>query len=67
MKLRIPATLLTTALLLTPAIQPAQAASFTDVPKSHWAHDPIVVISDMGIINGYPDGTYKLNQPVTRA
>ncbi|MCG7343964.1 S-layer homology domain-containing protein [Sporosarcina sp. ACRSL] len=67
MKLRIQAALLTTALLLTPAIQPAQAASFTDVPKSHWAHDPIDVISDLGIINGYPDGTYKLNQPVTRA
>lgn len=67
MKLRIPTALLTAALLLTPAIQSAEAASFTDVPKSHWAHDPIDVISDMGIINGYPDGTYKLNQPVTRA
>ncbi|MFS0690429.1 S-layer homology domain-containing protein [Sporosarcina sp. 179-K 8C2 HS] len=67
MKLKISTALLTTALLLTPAIQPAQAASFTDVPKSHWAHDPIDAISELGIINGYPDGTYKLNQPVTRA
>lgn len=67
MKLRIPTALLATVLLLTPAIQPAQAATFTDVPESHWAHDPIDAISDLGIINGYPDGTYKLNQPVTRA
>ncbi|WP_060207158.1 S-layer homology domain-containing protein [Sporosarcina koreensis] len=67
MKLRMQTALLTTALLLTPAIQPAQAASFTDVPKSHWAYEPIDAISDLGIINGYPDGTYKLNQPVTRA
>lgn len=67
MKLRISTVLLTTALLLTTATQPAQAKSFTDVPESHWAHGPIDTISDQGIINGYPDGTYKLNQSVTRA
>ncbi|WP_432363765.1 S-layer homology domain-containing protein [Sporosarcina sp. UB5] len=67
MKLKFATALLTTALILTPATKPAEAATFTDVPTTHWAYYAIDAISNEGIINGYPDGTYKLNQPVTRA
>lgn len=56
-----------TLILLISTNPPAQAASFTDVPKNHWAYEAIDQMSSRGLINGYPDGTYKLNQPVTRA
>ncbi|MBO0601175.1 S-layer homology domain-containing protein [Sporosarcina sp. E16_3] len=66
MKKYIPSLLLTATLLISS--QPtAQAASFTDVPPAHWAHKAIDNISTRGLINGYPDGTYRLNEPVTRA
>lgn len=57
---------LATTLLIT--VQPtASAASFTDVPSNHWAYKAVDNISKRGLINGYPDGTYRLNEPVTRA
>lgn len=40
------------------------AASFKDVPNSHWAHRYIDVLSDEGIIEGYPGGEYKPNSYV---
>lgn len=66
MKKHITTFLLATLLLLT-THTPAQAATFTDVPTSHWAYEAINDIATRGLINGYPDGTYRLNQPVTRA
>lgn len=45
----------------------AQAATtFSDV-KDHWAKNEIKYLSDRNIIGGYPDGTFKPNQPITRA
>lgn len=38
------------------------AVSFTDVNKTNisgWAYDYIMELANKGIINGYPDGTYK--------
>jgi len=32
-----------------------------------WAHDAIASLIDEGIISGYPDGTFKPENPVTRA
>lgn len=55
-----------TLLFSSPSLQ-AQAKSFIDVPTTHWAHAPIDAISDAGVISGYDDGTYRLDQPVTRA
>ena len=40
---------------------------FTDVSESHWAYKAIEDLSEMGIINGYEDGTFKPDAPVTRA
>ncbi len=47
--------------------QTAQAATFTDVPTHHWAHEAITSASTQGIINGYANGTYRPNDQVTRA
>ena len=67
MKLKLATALLAAALILPSATEPVQAATFKDVPTTHWAHNAIDTISNEGIINGYPDGTYRLNEPVTRA
>ena len=41
--------------------------SFTDVPENHWAARYIALAEYLGWINGYPDGTFKPEQSITRA
>ena len=38
--------------------------SFTDVPKDHWAFAYVEAGKDLGIVNGYPDGTFKPDKPI---
>ena len=40
--------------------------SFSDI-VDHWAKDWIQDLYDEGFVSGYPDGTYRPNNPVTRA
>ena len=40
--------------------------SFSDV-SGHWAKEDILFAAAIGWVNGYPDGTYMPNQPITRA
>lgn len=57
------------ALLIITSANPfqAQAATqFSDV-NSHWAKKEIMYLSDLNIIGGYPDGTFKPNEPITRS
>ncbi len=42
------------------------AASFSDV-EGHWAESEIQYGVDNGMIDGYNDGTFKPNNPITRA
>ncbi len=56
-----------TPVLLSPAPAIAQpAASFADV-QGHWAQDYIQALAARGIISGFPDGSFRPSQPVTRA
>lgn len=41
--------------------------SFTDVPQNHWAAKDIAIAASQGWVAGYSDGTFKPNQPITRA
>ncbi len=41
--------------------------TFPDVPADHWAAGAIERAAEAGILSGYPDGTYKPGQAVTRA
>lgn len=41
--------------------------TFLDVPTSHWAHESIKEMHELGILLGYPDGDFKPNEEVTRA
>src|SRR5574344_327447 len=43
------------------------AFAFPDVLKSHWAAPQIKTLSEEGVIVGYPDGTFKPDDNVTRA
>nr|QBA19633.1 S-layer protein [Lysinibacillus sp.] len=56
-----------TATLVAAAIVPvASAASFTDVTDNNSHKEAISNLVDAGIIKGYPDGTFKPDQYVTR-
>lgn len=44
----------------------ASAASYTDT-YNNWAQADISVLSDQGILTGYPDGTFRPNGLITRA
>lgn len=48
-------------------IQNISAVSFPDVPQTHWAYEAIMFLVDKGILSGYPDGTFRPNNPVQRA
>ena len=43
------------------------AASFSDLTSEHWAYKPISDMTAKGILSGYPDGSFKPNQSITRA
>lgn len=45
----------------------AGSKTFTDVAKDHWAYDVIQKAAGAGWISGYPDGSFKPDQPITRA
>ncbi len=42
------------------------AATVSDI-QNHWATKPIETLTDREVINGYPDGTFKPDQAITRA
>lgn len=42
-------------------------ATFSDVSPDHWAYEDICKAAAAGWISGYPDGSFKPEQPITRA
>ncbi len=46
---------------------PGTPVAFKDVPTSHWANNYIQALSAKDVIAGFPDGTFKPNDKVTRA
>ncbi|MFH0886755.1 MAG: S-layer homology domain-containing protein, partial [bacterium] len=45
----------------------AKRRTFIDVPEGYWAKDNIERIAGLGIIDGYPDGTFRPQGTVSRA
>src|SRR5690625_2871875 len=41
-------------------------SSFPDVPDNHWAGGAVDRIADLGIVIGFPDGTFRGNEAFTR-
>lgn len=56
-----------TAMLVFSVALPAMAFQFPDVPTNHWAAEQMDILSDKGVIVGYPDGTFRPDENVTRA
>lgn len=42
-------------------LEPIQNVMFKDVKTSHWAYDSIKQVAELGIVKGYPQGTFKPN------
>ena len=40
--------------------------AFPDIPEGHWAGDAVMEIADLGIVIGFPDGTFRGNEAFTR-
>ena len=56
---------LLSVVVLILGISPAMA--FPDVETTYWAYPQINLLSEKGVIVGYPDGTFKPDDNVTRA
>ena len=54
------------ALLAAGMLAPAHASTFSDVPTDHWAYEAIDYLQQMGLVEGYPDNTFKGDRPFTR-
>jgi N-acetylmuramoyl-L-alanine amidase len=50
-----------------PSSETRQTPVFADLPSTHWSYSSMSAAIDKGLIKGYPDGTVRPNQPVTRA
>jgi parallel beta-helix repeat protein len=46
---------------------PPGATAFVDVAPNYWAKSYIEALASKGVIAGFPDGSFKPNEPVTRA
>lgn len=58
---------LTAALMVgTSAVTFAAANPFSDVPADSWAYDAVTQLANDGIIDGYPDGTFRGQRDITR-
>lgn len=51
----------------SPAPGAPATGQFSDLPANHWAHDTILEMVGLGILSGYPDGTFKPNNTISRA
>lgn len=45
----------------------SQTNGYSDVPGNKWYNNAVSTLSNMGIICGYPDGTFRPDAPITRA
>ena len=45
----------------------SQTNDYSDIAPESWYNNAVSTLSNMGIINGYEDGTFQPNAPITRA
>lgn len=53
--------------LIIQAPAQAQTVTFSDVSSDYWAKGFIQELANRGVLSGFPDGSFRPNQPVTRA
>lgn len=49
------------------AERPSRGAGFSDVPSNSWYAPAVNAMAGLGILEGYSDGSFRPNQPITRA
>ncbi len=49
-----------------PTQPPAEQEMFSDMADAAWAQESVAALSEGGIIDGYPDGTFRPNELVTK-
>ena len=54
------------ALLVSSAMPAFAAPLFPDVKDDHWAKDAVAALAAKGLLEGYPDGTFKGDRAATR-
>ncbi|HEY3999390.1 MAG TPA: S-layer homology domain-containing protein, partial [Candidatus Xenobia bacterium] len=55
------------AFVVTMVVAPATSAPmFPDLPQEHWARDAVAALAAKGLVEGYPDGTFKGDRAATR-
>jgi hypothetical protein len=54
------------AAALTCGVSAYAANPFSDVSPNDWAYQAVVSLSEQGVVEGYPDGTFKGQQNMTR-
>lgn len=53
-------------MVLVVALPLTVSAAFSDVASDHWAISYITKLTESGVINGYPDGTFGPNDTLTK-
>lgn len=53
-------------LMFSMALPAVAAPLFPDVPDNHWAKDAVAALAAKGLVEGYPDGTFKGDRAATR-
>lgn len=48
------------------ALDPNKLSAFPDTPENHWAYQYVATLKGNGLLEGYPDGTFKGDQAMTR-
>ena len=49
------------------AVRIVRLITFADVPEGYWAHSPIENTGTVGLVEGYPDGSFRPDNALTRA
>ena len=55
-----------TLILFLAAFLSFSRAQYTDVPPQHWAENAVAQLTDLGILTGFPDGSFSGDAGVTR-
>ncbi len=54
------------ALFAALSLPSVAAPLFPDVPDNHWARDAVAALAAKGLVEGYPDGTFKGDRAASR-
>ncbi|MFH1347754.1 MAG: S-layer homology domain-containing protein [Candidatus Margulisiibacteriota bacterium] len=52
--------------LLTSEVAAHESDKFSDITPSHWAYRYIILADENGLITGYPDGSFRPSNTITR-